>query len=183
LSIDTLYRSVSSFVNNASASIIYDIPVDNQTATETRRVGSHGRTGTPPAESRLPGNVAGHPDTKHPYLISCLSILPARSCPRRKFPFPFPGHYRLHFILYIVDTRGRPRYPILCERKKFVTAEMPFLGMRFSECWHVLELITVFSPFSIVDGDEDKENIRRGVVGADDAGGRQKLLRTVRSGE
>jgi len=60
---------------------------------------------------------------------------------------------------------------------------MPLLGMRFCECRHVLELITVFSPFSIVDGDEDKENIRRGVVGADDAGGRQKLLRTVRSGE
>jgi len=97
LSIDTLYRSVSSAVNNASASIIYDIPVDNQTATETRRVGSHGRAGTPlPAESRLPGNVAGHPDTKHPYLMSSLSILPARSWPRRKFPLPSPYCPSLH---------------------------------------------------------------------------------------
>jgi len=142
LSIDTLYRSVSSAVNNASASIIYDIPVDNQTATETRRVGSHGRAGTPlPAESRLPGNVAGHPDTKHPYLMSSLSILPARSWPRRKFPLPspcappyIPGHYRLHFIPYIVDTRGRPRrYSILREREVYRPPEMPFLGMRFSE--------------------------------------------------
>ncbi|TGZ47341.1 hypothetical protein DBV15_00115 [Temnothorax longispinosus] len=32
-------------------------------------------------------------------------------------------------------------------------------------------------------GDKDKEDIRRGIIGADDAGGRQKLLRTIRSGK
>lgn len=35
----------------------------------------------------------------------------------------------------------------------------------------------------LVDGDKDKEDIRRGIIGADDAGGRQKLLRTIRSGK
>jgi len=44
----------------------------------------------------------------------------------------------------------------------------------------VLNLI--FYPF-FIDGDKDKEDIRRGIIGADDAGGRQKLLRTIRSGE
>jgi len=35
----------------------------------------------------------------------------------------------------------------------------------------------------LIDGDKDKEDIRRGIIGADDAGGRQKLLRTIRSGK
>lgn len=33
------------------------------------------------------------------------------------------------------------------------------------------------------DGDENEEDIRRGIIGADDAGGRQKLLRTIWPGE
>nr|KAF7438634.1 hypothetical protein H0235_001025 [Vespula pensylvanica] len=33
------------------------------------------------------------------------------------------------------------------------------------------------------NGDEDKEDIRRWAIGTDDAGGRQKLFRAVRSGE
>lgn len=35
----------------------------------------------------------------------------------------------------------------------------------------------------LIDGDKDKEDICRGIIGADDAGGRQKLLRTIRSGK
>lgn len=43
--------------------------------------------------------------------------------------------------------------------------------------------IRLFFLWSFADGDEDKEDIRRGIIGADDAGGRQKLLRAIRSGE
>jgi len=40
-------------------------------------------------------------------------------------------------------------------------------------------------PFFVyfIDGDKDKEDLRRGIIGANDAGGRQKLLRTIRSGK
>lgn len=37
--------------------------------------------------------------------------------------------------------------------------------------------------FCYADGDENKEDIRRGVIGANDAGGRQKLLRTIWPGK
>lgn len=37
--------------------------------------------------------------------------------------------------------------------------------------------------FFFIDGDKDKEDIRRGIIGTNDAGGRQKLLRTIWSGE
>lgn len=37
--------------------------------------------------------------------------------------------------------------------------------------------------FLVTDGDKDKEDIRRWIIGTDDAGGREKLLRAVRPGE
>lgn len=37
--------------------------------------------------------------------------------------------------------------------------------------------------YRVTDGDKDKEDIRRWAIGTDDAGGRQKLFRAVRSGE
>lgn len=43
--------------------------------------------------------------------------------------------------------------------------------------------MSTFSLFFLIDGDKDKEDIRRGIIGADDAGGRQKLFRTIRSGK
>lgn len=46
-----------------------------------------------------------------------------------------------------------------------------------------ISLITSNNFFLLIDGDKDKEDIRRWTIGTDDAGGREKLLRTVRPGE
>lgn len=48
---------------------------------------------------------------------------------------------------------------------------------------NLIHLLNLIFYFLFIDGDKDKEDIRRGIIGADDAGGRQKLLRTIRSGE
>ena len=57
------------------------------------------------------------------------------------------------------------------------------LTLNISTDFPQVSLITWRIFLLLTDGDKDKEDIRRWTIGTDDAGGREKLLRTVRPGE